>query len=91
MDTATRKGGGLSPAMRKAMGEAIAMRRDGAPREVGLAYLHSAGFNEALADMIMDHCDASVAKAEAASADAGYKASASDEKPNRLRDVFGRR
>lgn len=43
--------------MRAALTEAMAMRRDGAPRETGLDHLAAAGFNEALAAMIMDHCD----------------------------------
>ena len=44
--------------MRPAISEAMAMRRAGAPRESGLAHLFAAGLNEALAEMIMDHCDA---------------------------------
>ena len=57
MDTSTRRAGGLTRGMRAALTEAMAMRRDGAPRETGLDHLAAAGFNEALAAMIMDHCD----------------------------------
>lgn len=82
METATRRTGGLTRGMRAALTEAMAMRRDGAPRESGLACLAAAGFNEALAAMIMDHCDDMVVARAAGRKGTSVGAAAAKATPN---------